>query len=112
MQVFGLVPGEVTTGTAAHGPVDRPYCYREYGILIDRPGLVTAEQFHSAVESAVESGALGHDSMTHDVVHVRQLTPDVALLVAPGRNTGRFRKGRTTQVTSDAAHSFAGAPHT
>lgn len=55
-------------------------------LLIDLPGLVTAEQFHSAVHS----GALRHDSMTHEVLHVRQLAPDVALLVARGRNTGAF----------------------
>lgn len=60
---------------------------RDDWTLIDRPGLVTAEQFHSAVES----GALRHESMCHDVLEVRVLTPDVALLVARGRTTGTYQ---------------------
>ena len=56
-------------------------------VIIDQPGVVTRDQFHAVVES----GALRHDTMEHEVIEVRRLAPDVALLVTRGRNTGYYR---------------------
>lgn len=56
-------------------------------VLIDRPGLVTREQFHAVVAS----GELRHDTMSHEVITVRRLAPEVAVLVTRGRNTGSYR---------------------
>jgi uncharacterized protein (TIGR02246 family) len=56
-------------------------------VLIDKPGRITRDMFHGAVVS----GMLRHDTMTHDVLEVRRLAPDVAVVLTHGRNTGTFR---------------------
>lgn len=55
-------------------------------VIIDRPGVATRDQFHAVVAS----GDLHHHTMSHEVIEVRQLSPDVALLVTHGRNTGSY----------------------
>lgn len=56
-------------------------------VLVDRPGPITKQAFHDAVAS----GVLRHDAMTHEVLEVRRLASDVAVLVTHGRNRGSFR---------------------
>jgi ketosteroid isomerase-like protein len=56
-------------------------------VIIDQPGVGTRDQFHAVVAS----GELRHDTMTHEVIEARRLSPDVALLVTRGRNTGSYR---------------------
>lgn len=56
-------------------------------VLVDRPGLATRDQFHAVVAS----GELHHDTMSHEVIQVRRLSPDVALLVTRGHNSGSYR---------------------
>lgn len=63
-------------------------------VLIDGPGVISRERFHAAVAS----GALRHDSMNHEVIDIRRLGPDVALLVTRARSAARFQG---QQVTAD-----------
>lgn len=56
-------------------------------VIIDRPGVGTRDQFHAVVAS----GDLRHDTMSHELIEVRRLSPEVALLVTHGRNTGSYR---------------------
>lgn len=55
--------------------------------LVDRPGIVGAEGFHTAVAT----GLLQHHEMTHEIVEIRRLGADIALIVTHGRSTGTFR---------------------
>lgn len=55
-------------------------------ILIDKPGQITRDMFHGVVAS----GMLRHDTMTHDVVDIRRLGPDIAVVITHCRNTGSF----------------------
>jgi uncharacterized protein (TIGR02246 family) len=56
-------------------------------VLVDKPGPITRDTFHAVVAS----GMLRHDTMTHDVLDIRRLAPDVAVVRTHGRNTGSFQ---------------------
>jgi uncharacterized protein (TIGR02246 family) len=56
-------------------------------LLIDTPGAVTRDAFHKVVAS----GVLRHTTMTHDVLDIRPLGPDVAILRTHGHNTAEFQ---------------------
>jgi uncharacterized protein (TIGR02246 family) len=56
-------------------------------VLVDKPGPITRDTFHAVVAS----GKLRHDTMTHDVLDIRRLAPDVAIVRTHGRNTGSFQ---------------------
>jgi uncharacterized protein (TIGR02246 family) len=68
-------------------------------VLIDKPGIISREGFHAAVAS----GALTHSAMTHDVLSVRRLRPDVAVVITHGRNIASFQGARieADEWTSD-----------
>jgi uncharacterized protein (TIGR02246 family) len=56
-------------------------------VLVDVGGHVTAEAFHDVVAS----GELHHDTMAHEVISIRRLGNDVAVITTHCTNTGRFR---------------------
>lgn len=56
-------------------------------LIIDQPGVGTRDQFYAVVAS----GDLVHHTMNHEVLELRRLSADVALVVTHGRNTGSFR---------------------
>lgn len=56
-------------------------------LLIDTPGTVSREAFHGAVSS----GQLRHTTMTHEVLEIRHLGPNVVVLRTHGRNTAEFQ---------------------
>jgi uncharacterized protein (TIGR02246 family) len=56
-------------------------------VLVDTPGPITRDTFHAVVAS----GMLRHDTMTHDVLDIRRLGPDVAVVRTHGRNSGSFQ---------------------
>ena len=56
-------------------------------VLIDRPGMVGADDFHAAVAS----GVLQHHEMTHDVVLIRRIGSDAAVVVTHSRSSGSFQ---------------------
>lgn len=51
-------------------------------LLVDRPGIVGLNAFHDACAVV--------DTMTHEILRVRVLTPDVAILITHSRNTGTY----------------------
>jgi ketosteroid isomerase-like protein len=55
-------------------------------VIVDRPGVFTKKDF---LES-VRSGLLMHDSRIH-VVHSVRAYGDIAILIARGKNTGKFQ---------------------
>jgi uncharacterized protein (TIGR02246 family) len=59
-------------------------------VLVDKPGAITRDAFHSVVAN----GMLRHDTMTHDVLDIRRLSHDVAVVTTQGRNTGSFQGQR------------------
>lgn len=56
-------------------------------VLIDKPGAITRDMFHDVVAN----GMLQHTTMTHDVIDIRRLGPDIAVVMTHGRNTGTFQ---------------------
>jgi uncharacterized protein (TIGR02246 family) len=56
-------------------------------VLIDKPGPISREAFHAVVAS----GLLRHDTMTHDVLGIRRLGHDVAIVTTHGRTIGTFQ---------------------
>ncbi len=56
-------------------------------VLIDKPGRITRDMFHGVVAG----GILRHDTMTHHVVEIRRLGPDVAVVTTHCQNTGSFQ---------------------
>lgn len=56
-------------------------------VLIDKPGVITRDTFHGVVAI----GALRHTTMTHDVLDIRHLGPDVAVIRTHARNTAIFQ---------------------
>ncbi|MCX6522381.1 MAG: nuclear transport factor 2 family protein [Actinobacteria bacterium] len=57
-------------------------------MLVDVGGQVDAVTFHRLVRE----GTLRHDSMTHEVVSLRRLSPDVAIITTHCTNTGAFQE--------------------
>ncbi|WP_372449526.1 DUF4440 domain-containing protein [Phycicoccus mangrovi] len=55
-------------------------------ILVDRPGVISRQAFHTAVAS----GALQHTSMSHDVLSIRAIGQTL-VVVTHGRNIATFR---------------------
>jgi uncharacterized protein (TIGR02246 family) len=56
-------------------------------VLVDKPGPITRNTFHAVVAS----GMLRHDAMTHDVLDISRLAPDVAVVRTHSRNSGAFQ---------------------
>jgi uncharacterized protein (TIGR02246 family) len=56
-------------------------------VLVDKPGPITRDMFHAVVAS----GMLRHDTMTHEVLAIRRVSPDVAVVRTHGRNTSSFQ---------------------
>lgn len=55
-------------------------------MLVDKPGLIPRDAFHGVVAS----GQLRHDEMSHEVLHLKKITDDVAILVTQAHNSGSF----------------------
>ncbi|MEZ5079365.1 MAG: nuclear transport factor 2 family protein [Thermoleophilia bacterium] len=56
-------------------------------VVVDRPGIITREAFHAAVDS----GRLRHDAMRHEVIEVRELNADVVVLITRCRSRAVFQ---------------------
>lgn len=70
-----------------------PYVTEDW-VLVDRPGVITRETFHRVVAT----GELRHTHMVHEVLFVRSLGPDVAIIGTRGRNTAIFQG---TEIVAD-----------
>jgi len=55
-------------------------------ILLDKPGPIPRETFHGVVAS----GQLTHHKMTHEVITIRRLNDDTALLITKASTAGSF----------------------
>ena len=75
-------------------------------LLVNKPDRITRDMFHGVVAS----GMLHHDTMTHEVLEIRRLGPDVAVVVTYGRNPECSRASRSKPTNGQPTSSFGPTP--